>query len=92
MVTILLTIHPPSRFSNHSMQGQNWAAATASLALAKCPFASQLIIAFVVVMVVWVFIVDLTVEVVTKVLVAVAMASLALAKHPFAAARNFMLR
>eukprot|EP00957_Ditylum_brightwellii_P153285 11666146-Ditylum_brightwellii.AAC.1 len=62
----------------------------ASLALAKRPFAAQLIVAFVVVMVVCVFIVDLAVEVVTVVLIAAAMASLALAKRPFAAARHYI--
>ena len=66
------------------------AAAMASLALAKRPFAAKLIVVFVVAMVVWVFIVDLAVEVVTAVLVAAAMASLALAKHLISAARHYI--
>eukprot|EP00957_Ditylum_brightwellii_P131642 10039820-Ditylum_brightwellii.AAC.1 len=63
----------------------------ASLALMECPFATQLIVAFVIVKVVCVFIADLTVEVVTVVLVAAAMVSLALAKRPFATARHYIL-
>jgi hypothetical protein len=49
-----------------------------------------LIAAFVVLMIVCVFIVDLVVEVVKAVLVAAAMASLALAKCLFAAARHYI--
>eukprot|EP00957_Ditylum_brightwellii_P134812 10278547-Ditylum_brightwellii.AAC.1 len=62
----------------------------ASLALAKCPFAVQLNVAFVLLIVVCVIIVDLAVEVVTPVLVAAAMASLALTKHLFAPARHYI--
>jgi hypothetical protein len=66
------------------------AAAMASLALAKRLFATQLIVAFVMLMLVWVFIVDLVVEVVTAVLFAVAMASLALTKRLFTIARHYI--
>ena len=66
------------------------AATMASLALVKHPFAAQLNVAFVVVMVICVIIVDLVVEVVTPVLVAAAMAPLALAKRSFAAARHYI--
>eukprot|EP00957_Ditylum_brightwellii_P003336 252493-Ditylum_brightwellii.AAC.1 len=66
------------------------AAAMAPLAPKKCPFTTQLIVAFVVVIVVYVIIVDLAVEVVTPVLVAVAMESLALAKCPFTTARHYI--
>eukprot|EP00957_Ditylum_brightwellii_P004793 365346-Ditylum_brightwellii.AAC.1 len=62
----------------------------ASLALVKRPFAAQLIVAFVVLMIVWVDIVDLAVEVVTLVLVAAVTTSLALAKRPFAPARHYI--
>eukprot|EP00957_Ditylum_brightwellii_P058721 4452862-Ditylum_brightwellii.AAC.1 len=60
----------------------------ASLALAKRPFAAQSIVAFVLSMIVCVFITVLVVDVVTAVLDAAAMASLALAKRLFAAARH----
>jgi hypothetical protein len=62
----------------------------ASLALAKRPFAAQLIVAFVMSMIVCVFIIVLVVDVVTAVLVAAAMASLALAKRLFATARLYI--
>eukprot|EP00957_Ditylum_brightwellii_P187574 14283901-Ditylum_brightwellii.AAC.1 len=62
----------------------------ASLALVKRLFAAKLIVAFAVVMVVWVFIVDLAVEVVTAILVAAAMVSLALTKRLFATARHYI--
>eukprot|EP00957_Ditylum_brightwellii_P186579 14205591-Ditylum_brightwellii.AAC.1 len=62
----------------------------ASLALAKHPFATQLIFAFVMLMIVCVFIIVLMVDVVTAVLVAAAMASLALEKRLFAAARHYI--
>eukprot|EP00957_Ditylum_brightwellii_P206776 15349946-Ditylum_brightwellii.AAC.1 len=62
----------------------------ASLALEKCPFAVQLIVAFVLSMIVCVFIIVLVVDVVTVVLVAAAMASLPLAKRLFAAARRYI--
>eukprot|EP00957_Ditylum_brightwellii_P039251 2969460-Ditylum_brightwellii.AAC.1 len=97
MAADLLTIHPPFCFSNYSTQGQNWAvlavfvaAAMASLPLAKRPFAAQLIVAFVMSMIVCVFIVDLVVDVVMAVLVAAAMTSLALAKRLVAAARHYI--
>eukprot|EP00957_Ditylum_brightwellii_P137832 10508666-Ditylum_brightwellii.AAC.1 len=54
------------------------AAALVSLAPAKHPIATQLIVAFVALMIVWVDIVDLAVEVVMPILVAAAMASLTL--------------
>eukprot|EP00957_Ditylum_brightwellii_P006397 485989-Ditylum_brightwellii.AAC.1 len=66
------------------------AVAMASLALAKRLFATQLIVAFVVLNVVCVIIVDVVVEVVMPVLVAAAMASLALAKCPFTPARHYI--
>eukprot|EP00957_Ditylum_brightwellii_P129180 9852814-Ditylum_brightwellii.AAC.1 len=60
------------------------------LALAKHPFAAQLIVAFVIVIVVCVIVVELAVEVVMPVLVAAAMASLTLAKRPLATARHYI--
>eukprot|EP00957_Ditylum_brightwellii_P078152 5941721-Ditylum_brightwellii.AAC.1 len=62
----------------------------ASLALVKSPFAAQLIVVFVMLVIVCVFIVDLVAEVVMAVLVAAAMVSLALAKRLFAAARHYI--
>eukprot|EP00957_Ditylum_brightwellii_P034301 2601182-Ditylum_brightwellii.AAC.1 len=61
-----------------------------SLTLAKHLFAAQMIVVFVVLIAVHVIIVDLTVEVVTRALVAAAMASLSLMKRPFAAARHYI--